>query len=97
MDLDLRLRGPWLIRGILLDTSISSQSGTISSDSMVKIPLSPYTFFPGLVHNRLLSFVTMRIPIELFGSAEADAPDLVLYTPAPVSADYESEWRHINP
>lgn len=94
---DLRLRGPWLIRGILLDTSISSQSGTIGPSSVAILHMSPFTFFPGISYDRVLSRMVLRVTVDVFGAVDADDPHLELFNPPGVPTDYVAEWRHVNP
>lgn len=93
----MRLRGPWIVRGSLLDTSVSSQSGTIGADSEVSLAMGPYTFFPSIIHRRGGSFVNLRVRYHFFFPPSADVPILMLYNPPGANAPYIAKWRHINP
>ena len=93
----MRLRGPWIIRGAGLDTSVSSQSGTLGSTLMVSIMLSPYTFFLDVLQRQSASQVwpiNRKVP---GGLADADAPEYRIRNASTKSAQYDAEWRHINP
>ncbi len=93
----LRLRGPWLIRGAGLDTSVSSQSGSIPGNNVVNLMLSPYSFFPDFLQRRWLGMVELYVRFDFLFPSDADAPQLQLYNKAGADADYDSEWRHVNP
>lgn len=93
----MRVRGPWIIRGGLLDTALSSQSGTIPANNTVYLIMSPYTFFPGVLHKRLLAHVEMHVRPDFIFPPDADIPLLGLFNPPGGTADYDSEWRHVNP
>lgn len=85
-----------LITQSQISNSISSQSGTIGPDSTVTVTLSPYTFYPAVIHKRVLGELRMSIRIDLLGSADADIPFLDVFNPAGAVAPYEAEWRHID-
>ena len=93
----MRLRGPWLIRGILLDTSISGQSGIIGPGSAVSVVMNAYSFYPAIIHTRLFSRMARRVIVNLLGPAVADNPILELFNPIGDTSDYDMEWRHVNP
>ncbi len=93
----MRLRGPWLIRGAGLDTSVTYVSGTLTGGSRVALTMSPYTFAPDMFHKRAASIVELRMWLDVFGSLDEDAPRIGLYNPTGVSAVYYAGWRHVNP
>ena len=94
---ELRLRGPWIIRGLLLDTAVSSQSGTIASGASAILSMSPYTFFPGIIHQALFGSLRVEIPLNIVFPGDADAPTLKLFNPGVSDVPYSAEWRHVNP
>ena len=93
----MRLRGPWIVRGAGLDTSVSSQSGTILSNNFVYLAMSPYSFFPDVLHRRFFTRVEFGAQLNLFLPPNADAPYLQLYNPIGATAPYAAAWRHVNP
>lgn len=93
----MRLRGPWIIRGAGLDTSISSQSGQIAANGRVPVPLSPYTFYPGIIHGGVFSEVSLHVQLNLVFPPNADLPFLRLANLSGFIVPYGVEWRHVNP
>lgn len=93
----MRLWGPWIVRGSLLNTSVSSQTGFIPNFSNVQIPLSPYTFYPASLHSRA---GTVLWPTIVFGAlidVDADNPIMQFNNLMGSPVSYAAEWRHINP
>lgn len=97
MGNDVRLRGPWIIRGAGLDTSISSQSGSIPAGSAVALAMSPYSFMPDSLGRHLFTYMHYVARIAFVGSPDADNPRPTLYNSTGGAVNYASEWRHINP
>ena len=93
----MRLRGPWIIRGILLDTSVSSQSGTILGNDIVAVVMSPYSFFPDVLQRRALNAVEINVRYDFVLPPNAEMPKLMLYNIPGGPAPYAAEWRHVNP
>ncbi|KKL26156.1 hypothetical protein LCGC14_2398130 [marine sediment metagenome] len=97
MGNSLRLRGPWIVRGGLLDTSVSSQGGSIAAGGSVALVMSAYTFMPDMLGRDLFSFLDVRVRIALLGLPNADSPRLALINESGSATTYLAEWRHINP
>ena len=93
----MRLRGPWIIRGAGLDTSVSSQSGSIPPNTYLAVMLSPYSFFPDRLQRKWVNQVDDILRYDLIFPADADAPQLLFYNHPGAAAPYVVEWRHINP
>lgn len=95
----MRLRGPHLIGQANLNTSVSSQSGSIPVANAVLVTFSPYTFlFASLTTIPLVRFLYWG-PWISFGApvADADDPNFALVNDDSFPKDYSVEWRHINP
>ncbi len=97
MGNSLRLRGPWIVRGGLLDTSVSSQGGSIAAGGSVALAMSAYTFMPDMLGRDLFSFLDLRVRISFLGGANADSPNLALINQSGSATTYATQWRHINP
>lgn len=93
----MRLRGPWCVCGTGIETSVSSQSGTILGGWTVNLVMNPMTFFPDMLHRRLANFVNIVVRLDFIFGVDADLPKLSLYNPPGAGAPYAAEWRHINP
>lgn len=59
--------------------------------------MSPYTFFPDMLHRRLANFVNVIVRLDFIFQPNADLPKLSLYNPIGAGAPYKAEWRHIIP
>ncbi len=93
----MRLRGPWIVRGSIIDTSISSQSGTILPNGQVNLVMNDYTFFPATLHRLLLTHVRMCVPLDFIFPLDVEIPQLQLWNGGWANAPYEAAWRHISP
>lgn len=93
----MRLRGPWIVRGLLLDTSVSSQSGTIPGGQAAAVGMSAYSFFPDVLCTSLFRIVDLRLRISIITPPNADTPRLLMVNQSAGAANYEAEWRHVNP
>ena len=97
MGSSLRLRGPLILRGASLSTSVSSQSGSILAGGSVALIMSAYSFMPDTLGRDLFSFLDLRVKIDLFGPANADSPRLALINQSGSATAYVAQWRHIDP
>ena len=97
MGSNLRLRGPLILRGASLSTSVSSQSGSIPGGLSVSLAMSAYSFMPDILGTNLFTFLDVRVKIDFLGSPDADAPVLALINPGAPAVPYQAEWRHIDP
>ena len=93
----MRLRGPWIIRGAGLDTSVSSLSGTIPVRSGINITMNPYTFAPAIHHGRPGTDVWLAVPWAPAIPLDADHPAILLRNLLGSTVSYAVEWRHVNP
>lgn len=92
----MRLRGPHLIGQANLNTSTSSQSGSLGF--ITALVLSPYTFIlacdlsvpPGSI-GRYTPFIS-GLPL----APDADAPIIGIEKTGGAQT-YAAEWRHVNP
>ena len=94
----MRLRGPHLIGQANLNTSVSSQSGTLEGNGIVILLINAYAFFPANeveVPGTINRYAPMIAVLPL--APDADAPDFLFFN---VNIDpqlYAAEWRHISP
>ena len=93
----MRLRGPWIVRGLQLDTSTSSVNGTLVGYAQVEISMSAYSFYPDAHHSRTGTLLWKAIPYGTLGSAEPDNPSIVFKNQMSSNVSYKTAWRHINP
>ena len=81
-----------------LDTSVSSQSGTLGALGLVVLNISPYSFvwaceieIPGTIDH----YVSMIALAPLV--PDADAPQIGIVNADNNAQNYAAEWRHVNP
>ncbi len=92
----MRLRGPWLVHQSRLDTSVSSQGGTVPASVGVVVSMSAYSFYPDREAQMTLlwdlSPMYAGIP-----SADEASPQFLLINNDPAPRVYDIQWRHVNP
>ena len=93
----MRLRGPWIVRGSRLDTSISGTSGFIAAFGDVQIPMSPYTFYPACLHSRSGTTLWVGVPFGSLAGVDADSPSVLFKNSMGSTVSYAVKWRHVNP
>lgn len=91
----MRLRGPWLINRSRLDTSTSSQGGTILANTAVVISMNPYSFFPDR-EGRMTALWDLSPMFGITPAADADAPQFLFFNNDPSDRPYDTAWRHVN-
>ena len=95
----MRLRGPHLIGQLNLNTSVSSQSGTLPGTpaGIVLLALSAYTFaWSGECDVGTINRWSIRANFAPL-TPSADSPEWFMENTNNVAQLYASEWRHIDP
>lgn len=78
-----------------IDTSITSQGGTIAASGSVGIAMDPYTFFSDIEVEGALNTRIVPDPIAV-PNANADQPVFVINNLTGVALLYDTEWRHVD-
>ena len=96
----MRLRGPWLINRSRLDTSTSSQFGTIAAGGIVQVNVDGYAFWCDM--NMVLTLDLFITPALVFSTPPPpgfpDAPRFTIRNDDSMNdRDYLVGWRFINP
>jgi hypothetical protein len=94
----VRLRGPWLVGQLNLNTAVSSASGTILAGTGLNVLLTSYAFWPAMETplNIDLRFIW---PIWFVSppAPDADEPLVSIVNFGAVDREWAIAWRHIEP
>lgn len=83
------------ITRLKINTTVTSQGGSISGGGLVVVSLSPYTFFADIeaenVTSGRLGPFTKAVP-----NGSADQPQFQVHNPDGPARNYDVEWRNVD-